>query len=121
MRILVVEDDRAVRETLGIVLESYHYQADLAEKASCALQYLERTWPDLMLLDLRLDGMSGEELYQKIREQFGSVPPTVVISAVQHGEEKIRNMPGVRFLSKPYTLDDLIGLVEEMSVNRGAA
>jgi DNA-binding response OmpR family regulator len=101
MRVLVVEDDRSVRETLGIVLESYNYQ--------------------VMLLDLSLNGMSGEEVYHKIQEQFGSVPPTVVLSAVSQGEKRIRNMHGARFLAKPYTLDQLIGILKEVHEASSAA
>lgn len=121
MRILVIEDDRAVRETLGIVLESYHYSVDLLEDPDSVLQYLKYTWPDLILLDLRLEGGNGIDLYKKIQENFGAVPPTVVLSAVQHGEEKVRQLPGVRFLSKPYSLDELLYVVKEMAIGRGAA
>lgn len=121
MKVLVVEDDRSVRETLGIVLESYGYQADLLEDAESALDYLRETWPDAMLLDLTLVGMSGEELYQEIRKNFGTTPPTVVLSAVQHAENRARHMPGVSFLAKPYTLDQLIGMLKQAVEGQGAA
>src|SRR4051812_10187684 len=115
MRILVVEDDRSVRETLGIVLESYDFAADLVDGAEDALKYLEQSWPDAMLLDLTLQGMNGEELYQTIQSRFNSVPPTLVLSAVQHGEERLRTMPGAMFLAKPYTLEQLIEMIGKVS------
>ncbi len=121
MRILVVEDDRSVRETLGMVLESYHHDVDLIETPHRALEYLESIWPDILLLDLRLEGMSGEELYGKILERFGVTPPTVVLSAVQHGEERLCNMPGAKFLAKPYLLDELMALLDTLVEKRGAA
>ncbi|MBC7692534.1 MAG: response regulator [Methylotenera sp.] len=121
MRVLVIEDDRSVRETLGIVLESYDYEVDLVDGGAPALEYLSQTWPDVMLLDLSLNGMSGEEVFNKIKEQFGSVPPTVVLSAVSQGEKRIRNMPGARFLAKPYTLDQLIGILKEVHDASSAA
>jgi len=121
MRVLVIEDDRSVRETLGIVLESYGFQADLLEGGESALKLLETSWPDVLLLDLTLEGMSGEEVYQEIQKRFGSVPPTVVLSAVTHGETRIRQMLGARYLAKPYTLEQLIQVLKEVSSGKSAA
>lgn len=121
MRVLVVEDDRSVRETLGLVLESYDYQVDLVDSGEAALKKLEEYWPDVLLLDLALLGMSGEEVFTKIKERFTKAPPTVVISAVPHGENRIRNMTGARFLAKPYTLEQLIGILQEVIAARNAA
>jgi DNA-binding response OmpR family regulator len=113
MHILVVEDDRSVRETLGLVLESYDYSADLVEDAEGAMSYLASKWPDVLLLDLTLQGMSGEELYNRILQKFGRVPPTVVLSADQYGATRTRSMPGARFLAKPYTIEQLTDLLSE--------
>jgi DNA-binding response OmpR family regulator len=120
VRVLVVEDDRSVRETLGIVLESYNYTVDLVDGGEEALSVLEKNWPDAMLLDLALMGMSGEELYWRIKERFNRVPPTIVLSAVQHGEARVRNMPGVKFLAKPYTLDELNQTIQEVAGKQAA-
>ncbi|MEK6705354.1 MAG: response regulator [Bdellovibrionota bacterium] len=83
MKVLVVEDDTSVRNTLGMVLESFEHKADLVEDAECALEYLQSTWPDVLLLDLSLPKMSGEELFEQILIKYGRVTPTVVITAVQ--------------------------------------
>jgi DNA-binding response OmpR family regulator len=120
MRVLVVEDDRSVRETLGIVLDSYGVQAELAESGQTALDYLAKSWPDVMLLDLTLEEMSGEELYEKIHARFQQVPPTVVLSAAQQGENRTRKMHGARFLAKPYTLEQLIQVLREAAARRVA-
>ncbi len=109
-----------------MVLESYSYEVALAESGEAAMRYLVAVWPDtprapdVMLLDLTLEGMTGEELYGQIRARFGSVPPTLVLSAVQHGEERIRHLPGVRFLAKPYTLDQLNEQVQLMLAKKAA-
>jgi two-component system, OmpR family, KDP operon response regulator KdpE len=120
MRVLVVEDDRSVRETLGIVLETYGYQPDLADSGEKALEHLRLSWPDVMLLDLTLTGMSGEEFYRVALKEFETVPPTVVLSAVQHGEDRLKDMPGARFLAKPYTLEQLIEAIREAARTRAA-
>lgn len=113
MKVLVVEDDRAVRETLGLVLESYQHEVEMVDGGPAALEALSKRWPDAMLLDLTLEGMSGEEIYREVVTRYGSAPPTVVLSAVQHGESRVRRMPGARFLAKPYTLDELVAALRE--------
>lgn len=122
MRVLVVEDDPSIRETLGIVLEAYHHLADLVESGERALEYLDHQWPDVMLLDLTLQGMSGEQVYEKILTIFGHVPPTVVLSAAQHAENRAKNLVGACFLSKPYTIEQLVEAIEIAAASsKGAA
>ncbi len=121
MRVLVVEDDRSVRETLGIVLETYRYQADLLDSGEKALVYLEKTWPEVLLLDLSLEGMSGEEFYEKALQKFGRVPATIVLSAVQHGEQRMHRLKGARFLAKPYSLDQLVEVIQQVASEKSAA
>jgi DNA-binding response OmpR family regulator len=120
MRILVVEDDLAVRETLGMVLESSEHQVDLIEDGKRALNYLEKTWPDVMLLDLTLPEMNGEEIYQQIQSRFGRTPPTVILSAAQKGADRAKYMQGAKFLAKPYTIEDLERILDQVT-EKGAA
>lgn len=122
MRVLVIEDDSSVRETLGMVLEAYQHEPDLVESGEQAVRHLQGSWPDVMLLDLTLQGMTGEEVYEKIRSEFGRVPPTVVLSAAQQGESRARHLPGTFFLAKPYTIEQLEDvLCEAANSARGAA
>jgi CheY-like chemotaxis protein len=120
MKILVVEDDLSVRETLGMVLESSDHEVALVENGKCALDYLQKKWPDVMLLDLTLPEMNGEEVYKKIHDNFGKTPPTVVLSAAQRAGERAKFMPGTMFLAKPYTIEDLEKILDEVTT-RGAA
>jgi DNA-binding response OmpR family regulator len=121
MRVLVVEDDLSVRETLGMVLEACEHQADLIESGDQALEFLKSNWPDVMLLDLTLPGMTGEEVFNRIRQRFGRVPPTVVLSAAQEGASRASSMPGTWFLAKPYTIEQLTAVLDVAATSRGAA
>ncbi len=122
MRILVIEDDVAVRETLGMVLEAFNHEPILVENGDQALEHLKKSWPDALLLDLTLEDTTGEQVYEQIRKEFGKVPPTVVLSAVQHGESRAQHMPGALYLAKPYTIEDLADILEEAVAGaRGAA
>jgi DNA-binding response OmpR family regulator len=111
MKVLVVEDDPSIRETLGLVLEAYNHQADLIDSGEAVVDHLKSRWPDVMLLDLTLQGMSGEEVYHAIVTQFGRIPPTIVLSAAQQGESRARHLPGVSFLGKPYTIEELSEMI----------
>jgi len=119
--ILVVEDDASIRETLGMVLEAYHYDAVLVDSGEKVMAYLRTDWPDLMLLDLNLQDTSGQEIYANIMAEFGRVPPTVVLSAVQSGALSIRKMTGAIFMSKPYGIEELVEVIEKNLKTRGAA
>ena len=121
MKILVVEDDLSVRETLGMVLESSNHDVVLLENGTEALRYLEKNWPDAMLLDLTLPEMTGEQVYAAIHEKFGKVPPTVILSAAQKGADRARFMVGAMFLAKPYTIEDLEDVLNQVIRARGAA
>lgn len=120
MKILVVEDDVSVRETMGLVLESLQHEADLLPDGDNILTYLEKIWPDILLLDLNLPGASGEEIYQKIEAKFGKAPPTIVFSALQEGQKRINYFNlgnklqnrNVQFLAKPYTIEQLSDLLD---------
>jgi two-component system C4-dicarboxylate transport response regulator DctD len=90
-----------------MVLEAYDHQPVLVDDGEGALQYLSQNWPEVMLLDLTLPGMSGEDLFNAIQSRFGRVPPTVVLSAAQEGESRARHLPGAWFLAKPYTIEQL--------------
>ena len=121
MKVLVVEDDVSVRETLGMVLESSNHEVALVESGVDALKYLEIHWPDAMLLDLTLPEMTGEEVYAAIHKKFNRVPPTVILSAAQKAADRARYMPGALFLAKPYTIEDLEAVLNQVVRVKGAA
>lgn len=120
MRVLVIEDDPSILETLGIVLKAYNHEADLVDQGDQVIDHLKKNWPDVMLLDLTLHGTSGEEVYNRILAHFGRVPPTVILSAAQQGENRAKHLPGACFLKKPYTLEELEERIE-MAALKGAA
>lgn len=72
-KILVVDDEPAIRNGLTAVLEAAGYSVDAAESAEEALAYLEKHRIDLSLLDIRMSGMSGVELMQIIKERWSHV------------------------------------------------
>ena len=87
-RVLVVDDEPMVRETLGQVLTDEGYVVDLAVDGKTALECVQAARPDVILLDLMMPGMNGRQFLQALREEpvYSSVP--VMIMTAVHGLEK---------------------------------
>lgn len=78
-RVLVVDDDQALSEMLGIVLRAEGYEALFCDDGSKAQGIFKETKPDLVLLDLMLPGIDGIEVCKRIRSESGV--PIVMLTA----------------------------------------
>lgn len=102
--VLVVEDDKAVRNALSVILENRGYHVLTAIDGEQALSRV--TQADVILLDLRLPKMDGEEFLERIRA-IGNYTPVVVMSAFMgrtEGLERLKDYKIVDFIEKPFTL-----------------
>lgn len=113
-RILVVEDDLDIRETVTEILREEGYAVDAVGDGLEALDYLRRQpAPRLVLLDLMMPGMNGEDLVRVLRNSPGLADiPVAVVSAARDLEERAEKMKAVAFLQKPISLAGLLALVE---------
>jgi two-component system nitrogen regulation response regulator NtrX len=96
-RVLIVDDEKNIRKTLGLVLEGEGYEVAGVDTAEEGLKQLETEGADLMILDVKLPGMSGIEMLQKVRKGPPDIKdiPIIMISghaslaeavdAVKHG------------------------------------
>ncbi len=82
-RILVIDDEAAIRDSLKMTLEYDGYDVMLAATGEEGVKLVEREAPDLVFLDIKMPGMDGLEVLQKLRH-FVEVTPVVVISG--HGD-----------------------------------
>ena len=89
-RILVVDDDEALAEMVGIVLSNEGYEPTFCETGDRAVSAFESFDPDLILLDLMLPGMSGIEVCEKIRET--SDVPIIMLTAKSDTEDVVRGL-----------------------------
>lgn len=113
-RILVVDDDVDIRETMADVLRDEGYPVDAVANGFEALEYLKsRPSPCLVLLDLMMPGMNGEDLVQVLRSTPDlSEVRVAVVSAARDVRERAEKMNAVAFLQKPISLDRLLDLVQ---------
>lgn len=114
-RILVVEDDRDLRELITIVLKNAGYHVDAVEDGSSALEWVRNHPPDLILLDIMLPDLNGVEVCRRIRELWHMrTVPIVMLTALGRVEDKLR---GIRagaddYLTKPVAIPELLARIE---------
>ncbi len=114
-RVLVVDDDVEIRESVMEILEEHGYEPVGAENGLEALDKLRSPGPTpcLILLDLmmpRMDGKAFREL-QLQSPELASIP-VVVISAFKDVAQTLQEMKVADLLSKPFKLQDLLGLAK---------
>ena len=119
-RILVVDDERNIRLMLSQTLASDSTTVQTAINGEEALQKLEQSSYDLMLLDLRMPGMDGLDLLRRVHGQWPNMP---VILLTAHGtvDSAVAAMRGgaVDFLQKPFSPREIREAVEKALQERG--
>ncbi len=110
-RILLAEDDPAVSYILARYLDKAGFAVQAAPDGHAALALFDAEPADLLVTDLRMPGMNGEELILALRARQPDLP-ALIVSA--YGNELRVQIPGVRVLSKPVAADELVGLVRDL-------
>lgn len=113
-RILVVDDEPAIRRTLRANLAARGYDVRVVETGEEALQQAGARMPDLIILDLMLPGISGLEVCRSLRAL--SPVPVLVLSA--RGEERTKvqalDLGADDYLTKPFGMDELLARVRAL-------
>jgi DNA-binding response OmpR family regulator len=116
--VMVVEDDRPIGELLaGVINDEDGYRAIHVTRPTEALRAMEQLRPDLLVLDVGLPGMSGFELYDRVRkdERLRNVPVMFETAVSRENGAEFRKR-GIRtVLQKPFDLSDLIASVKELA------
>lgn len=113
-KVLIVDDDPSLLRLLGIRLSAAGYTVESADNGKMALGILKSFQPQLVISDLRMEGMDGMALFEKIREQHANLP---VIILTAHGtipDAINATKQGVfSFLTKPFESKELLATVEQ--------
>jgi len=113
-RILIVDDDPSLLRLLGIRLTAAGYLVEPAANAKIALGKLKSFLPQLVISDLKMDGMDGMALFEQVRQQYPTMP---VIIMTAHGtipDAINATKQGVfSFLTKPFESKGLLDTVEQ--------
>lgn len=119
--ILVVEDNRDIRESIVEILEEEGYTVSAAGDGLEALHALEvvSPKPDLILLDLMMPNMNGYEFREKQLKGAHSATPIAVISADGNANDKAEELRAAGFLRKPLKIQPLLDLVSAVLRSHG--
>jgi DNA-binding response OmpR family regulator len=114
-RILVVEDDAAIRQVNSEVLTHSGYQVDVAEDGAAAWDALQRTNYDLVVTDNNMPKVTGVELIQKIQAAGLAVPVIMATGTMPDDNfDPYRSLQPTKTLLKPYAFDELLTAVKEV-------
>ncbi|MTD57322.1 response regulator transcription factor [Amycolatopsis pithecellobii] len=109
MRILVVDDDRAVRESLRRSLEFNGYEVELAGDGAQALERVIADRPDAMILDVMMPRLDGLEVARRLRST-GDDLPILVLTARDTVSDRVSGLDAGAddYLPKPFALEELL-------------
>jgi two-component system copper resistance phosphate regulon response regulator CusR len=115
MKILVVEDDRTVGPYVVRGLAEQGFQVDLVVEGNEALAATARSAYDLVILDLRLPGMSGFDVLRTLRDR-GNPAPVLVLTAQDAVDFKVQALRAGAddYVTKPFAFEELLARVEAL-------
>ncbi len=114
LNILVVEDDKGIRDLLKDMLEEADFSVELAGDTQKALSILQRQLPDLIILDWMLPGQSGMEWARRLKKDDRYSPiPIIMLTARTEEDDKIKSLDsGVDdHISKPFSSRELLARI----------
>lgn len=111
-RILIVEDDKEIREGIEIYLKNQGYQVFMAKDGVEGLEVIEKENPHLAIVDVMMPRMDGITMMMKVRER-GYEFPVIMLSAKSEEVDKIMglNMGADDYVTKPFTTMELLARV----------
>ena len=124
MKILVVDDERAVRDSLRRALELDGYEVELAADGREALYRFDATddvQPDAVILDVLMPGMDGLEVCRRLRKSGSSVP-VLMLTARDEVESRVAGLDAGAddYVTKPFALEELLARMRALLRRAGA-
>src|SRR5712671_3292851 len=113
--ILVIDDDESLRDTIGVMLEQEGFRAELAADGRSGYDRALALKPDLLLVDLRLPGMSGVEICRQLRAARVKTP-IIVLSAVGDEVDKVLllEIGADDYVVKPFGARELLARIRAL-------
>jgi DNA-binding response OmpR family regulator len=115
-RVLLVDDDAEIIESLRLALEANGYEVLVARDGNQGLALTEREDPDLVILDMMMPKRSGFLVLERLRRTREDSPPVIMITANEGNRHKAyAEMLGVdEYLRKPFPMDKLMESVKRL-------
>ncbi len=118
-RIMLVNDDDALRALVRMTLPRDSFVVLEAQNGSEALELVREQVPDLLVLDWKMPGASGEEVLGVVKAAYPDLPVIVLTAEHQPRERQIAESLGAdEFLTKPFSPLQLLGTVDRLLARR---
>lgn len=110
LRVLVIEDNLALRENIAALLESHGHRADFAADGRTGLQLALDDPPDVVVLDLTLPGLDGLRVCEALRARADRHIPVLMLTARDGLDDKLRGFDAGAddYLAKPFAAEELL-------------
>lgn len=108
-RILVVEDDHSLRTDIMELLELENYEVVGAANGTEGVDFAYEYQPDLILCDMRMPGLHGDEVERQVRQFLGHVP-FIFLTGTDFSETKLNQ---ANYLSKPFRAETLLEMIAQ--------
>ena len=114
-KILIVDDDEDLHTLYGLYLHGESFQIVRAFNGKEALDVVEKEKPDLIVLDMIMPVMDGEEFFVKLRTEKKDLKTPVIIASVNEKiPQKLFDLGNIyTTLKKPFTIETLVGKIQE--------
>jgi two-component system, OmpR family, response regulator MprA len=115
MKVLVVDDERAVRDSLRRALELEGYDVDLAVDGVDGLARIAEFQPDVIILDVLMPGLDGLEVSRRLRRS-GNRVPVLMLTARDEVNDRVAGLDAGAddYVTKPFALDELLARVRAL-------
>jgi two-component system KDP operon response regulator KdpE len=112
LRVLLVDDEPAIRRFLRLSFDAEGYQVEEAGGGKAALDILQARAPDLLILDLGLPDLDGFDVIRRLRELGSSIPVIVLSSRTdEKGKVQALDLGADDYVTKPFGIDELLARI----------
>jgi DNA-binding NtrC family response regulator len=119
-RILIVDDDKGIRELLSSLVETEGFRALTAGDGEMALKMIRSEDPDLLLLDIVMPGMDGMEVLRQVKDIDRELPVVLITGyADVPGAVKAMKAGAYDYLPKPFNNQEVIRIIQRATADRG--
>lgn len=108
-KILLIEDELALQQTLKLNLELENYQVETCSSGEYAISQIKKFAPDLILLDIMIPVLSGIEIYKQLKK-LDITTPVIFLTAKNNVQDKIEGLKlgADDYITKPFDLEELL-------------
>lgn len=121
MKILLLEDEAALSDVIARNLRARGHDVRQSATVEAAVLSLTEVWPDALILDVNLPDMTGWDILRRLSPADRVRVGVIVISAAPLSQKRIEEFQPLRSLQKPFPMDALLRLLDDIGPDRAPA